>query len=127
MPLFSVNKKCLLFFPCLGCKYNQVNSHFHCIREGCMFSFLLKHQMTSHARKHMRRMLGKNFDRVPSQVCDVYQDVEVHLDKVTRANIKTSIILVSSNIYSTSSTRTLTSSKYFDYSTENCIAWISQR
>lgn len=24
--------------------------------------------MTSHARKHMRRMLGKNFDRVPSQV-----------------------------------------------------------
>ncbi|XP_067228175.1 zinc finger protein castor homolog 1 isoform X7 [Chanodichthys erythropterus] len=50
------------------CKYNQVNSHFHCIREGCQFSFLLKHQMTSHARKHMRRMLGKNFDRVPSQV-----------------------------------------------------------
>nr|XP_021491878.1 zinc finger protein castor homolog 1 isoform X2 [Meriones unguiculatus] len=49
----------------LGCKYNQVNSHFHCIREGCQFSFLLKHQMTSHARKHMRRMLGKNFDRVP--------------------------------------------------------------
>uniref|UniRef100_A0A3P9H9V4 Castor zinc finger 1 n=1 Tax=Oryzias latipes TaxID=8090 RepID=A0A3P9H9V4_ORYLA len=52
----------------LGCKYNQVNSHFHCIRDGCQFSFLLKHQMTSHARKHMRRMLGKNFDRVPSQV-----------------------------------------------------------
>ncbi|KAK6303070.1 hypothetical protein J4Q44_G00255240 [Coregonus suidteri] len=52
----------------LGCKYNQVNSHFHCIREGCQFSFLLKHQMTSHTRKHMRRMLGKNFDRVPSQV-----------------------------------------------------------
>lgn len=52
-----------------GCKYNQVNSHFHCIREGCQFSFLLKHQMTSHARKHMRRVLGKNFDRVPpSQV-----------------------------------------------------------
>uniref|UniRef100_A0A7N4Q0Y9 Castor zinc finger 1 n=1 Tax=Sarcophilus harrisii TaxID=9305 RepID=A0A7N4Q0Y9_SARHA len=51
----------------LGCKYNQVNSHFHCIREGCQFSFLLKHQMTSHARKHMRRMLGKNFDRVPTQ------------------------------------------------------------
>ncbi|XP_029291611.1 zinc finger protein castor homolog 1 isoform X3 [Cottoperca gobio] len=51
----------------LGCKYNQVNSHFHCIRDGCQFSFLLKHQMTSHARKHMRRMLGKNFDRVPSQ------------------------------------------------------------
>nr|XP_058160410.1 zinc finger protein castor homolog 1 isoform X2 [Dasypus novemcinctus]XP_058160411.1 zinc finger protein castor homolog 1 isoform X2 [Dasypus novemcinctus] len=49
----------------LGCKYNQVNSHFHCIREGCQFSFLLKHQMTSHARKHMRRMLGKNFDRAP--------------------------------------------------------------
>nr|XP_034359335.1 zinc finger protein castor homolog 1 isoform X2 [Arvicanthis niloticus] len=49
----------------LGCKYNQVNSHFHCIREACQFSFLLKHQMTSHARKHMRRMLGKNFDRVP--------------------------------------------------------------
>uniref|UniRef100_A0A803SM25 C2H2-type domain-containing protein n=2 Tax=Anolis carolinensis TaxID=28377 RepID=A0A803SM25_ANOCA len=24
--------------------------------------------MTSHARKHMRRMLGKNFDRVPTQV-----------------------------------------------------------
>ncbi|CAL8238616.1 unnamed protein product, partial [Lota lota] len=51
----------------MGCKYNQLNSHFHCIREGCQFSFLLKHQMTSHARKHMRRMLGKNFDRVPSQ------------------------------------------------------------
>ncbi|KAG8434794.1 hypothetical protein GDO86_012949 [Hymenochirus boettgeri] len=50
-----------------GCKYNQVNSHFHCIREGCQFSFLLKHQMTSHARKHMRRMLGKNFDRLPGQ------------------------------------------------------------
>uniref|UniRef100_A0A3Q2W180 Castor zinc finger 1 n=1 Tax=Haplochromis burtoni TaxID=8153 RepID=A0A3Q2W180_HAPBU len=59
----------------LGCKYNQVNSHFHCIREGCQFSFLLKHQMTSHARKHMRRMLGKNFDRVPSQVQnDDYMD-----------------------------------------------------
>lgn len=57
----------ILFYPA-GCKYNQVNSHFHCIREGCQFSFLLKHQMTSHARKHMRRMLGKNFDRVPSQV-----------------------------------------------------------
>ncbi|XP_053547450.1 zinc finger protein castor homolog 1 isoform X2 [Bombina bombina] len=52
----------------MGCKYNQVNSHFHCIREGCQFSFLLKHQMTSHARKHMRRMLGKNFDRLPGQV-----------------------------------------------------------
>ncbi|KAK1159535.1 hypothetical protein AOXY_G22267 [Acipenser oxyrinchus oxyrinchus] len=51
-----------------GCKYNQVNSHFHCIRDGCLFSFLLKHQMTSHSRKHMRRMLGKNFDRVPSQM-----------------------------------------------------------
>ncbi|KAJ3587150.1 hypothetical protein NHX12_013540, partial [Muraenolepis orangiensis] len=51
----------------MACKYNQLNSHFHCIREGCQFSFLLKHQMTSHARKHMRRMLGKNFDRVPSQ------------------------------------------------------------
>ncbi|XP_041859410.1 zinc finger protein castor homolog 1 isoform X4 [Melanotaenia boesemani] len=57
----------------LGCKYNQVNSHFHCIREGCQFSFLLKHQMTSHARKHMRRMLGKNFDRVPSQVLPLGQ------------------------------------------------------
>ncbi|XP_077595440.1 zinc finger protein castor homolog 1 isoform X2 [Stigmatopora nigra] len=57
----------------LGCKYNQVNSHFHCIREGCLFSFLLKHQMTSHARKHMRRMLGKNFDRVPSQVIPLNQ------------------------------------------------------
>lgn len=55
-------------FVSAGCKYNQVNSHFHCIREGCQFSFLLKHQMTSHARKHMRRMLGKNFDRVPTQV-----------------------------------------------------------
>ncbi|XP_034733525.1 zinc finger protein castor homolog 1 isoform X7 [Etheostoma cragini] len=57
----------------LGCKYNQVNSHFHCIRDGCQFSFLLKHQMTSHARKHMRRMLGKNFDRVPSQVMPLGQ------------------------------------------------------
>ncbi|XP_011475253.1 zinc finger protein castor homolog 1 isoform X2 [Oryzias latipes] len=57
----------------LGCKYNQVNSHFHCIRDGCQFSFLLKHQMTSHARKHMRRMLGKNFDRVPSQVMPLSQ------------------------------------------------------
>ncbi|XP_013871227.1 zinc finger protein castor homolog 1 isoform X2 [Austrofundulus limnaeus] len=60
----------------LGCKYNQVNSHFHCIREGCQFSFLLKHQMTSHARKHMRRMLGKNFDRVPSQVMPLGQRVD---------------------------------------------------
>ncbi|XP_048206176.1 zinc finger protein castor homolog 1 isoform X2 [Perognathus longimembris pacificus] len=61
----------------LGCKYNQVNSHFHCIREGCQFSFLLKHQMTSHARKHMRRMLGKNFDRVPpSQGPPSLMDVE---------------------------------------------------
>uniref|UniRef100_UPI00398F2AE5 zinc finger protein castor homolog 1 isoform X2 n=1 Tax=Pristiophorus japonicus TaxID=55135 RepID=UPI00398F2AE5 len=51
----------------LGCKYNQVNSHFHCIRDGCHFSFLLKHQMTSHSRKHMRRMLGKNFDKLPTQ------------------------------------------------------------
>ncbi|XP_072888286.1 zinc finger protein castor homolog 1 isoform X5 [Hemitrygon akajei] len=51
----------------LGCKYNQVNSHFHCIRDGCLFSFLLKHQMTSHSRKHMRRMLGKNFDKIHSQ------------------------------------------------------------
>ncbi|KAI4823835.1 hypothetical protein KUCAC02_012391 [Chaenocephalus aceratus] len=57
----------------LGCKYNQVNSHFHCIRDGCQFSFLLKHQMTSHARKHMRRMLGKNFDRTPSQVMPLSQ------------------------------------------------------
>lgn len=57
-----------MVFVSAGCKYNQVNSHFHCIREGCQFSFLLKHQMTSHARKHMRRMLGKNFDRVPTQV-----------------------------------------------------------
>ncbi|MGH0162918.1 UNVERIFIED_CONTAM: hypothetical protein FKN15_062981 [Acipenser sinensis] len=54
--------------PETGCKYNQVNSHFHCIRDGCLFSFLLKHQMTSHSRKHMRRMLGKNFDRLPSQM-----------------------------------------------------------
>ncbi|KAM5320804.1 zinc finger protein castor homolog 1 isoform 1-T1 [Glossophaga mutica] len=61
----------------LGCKYNQVNSHFHCIREGCQFSFLLKHQMTSHARKHMRRMLGKNFDRVPpSQGAPSLMDTE---------------------------------------------------
>ncbi|XP_075459621.1 zinc finger protein castor homolog 1 isoform X3 [Ascaphus truei] len=52
----------------MGCKYNQVNSHFHCIRDACQFSFLLKHQMTSHSRKHMRRMLGKNFDRVPGQI-----------------------------------------------------------
>ncbi|XP_078281151.1 zinc finger protein castor homolog 1 [Rhinoraja longicauda] len=51
----------------LGCKYNQVNSHFHCIRDGCLFSFLLKHQMTSHSRKHMRRMLGKNFDKMHNQ------------------------------------------------------------
>ncbi|XP_051895463.1 zinc finger protein castor homolog 1, partial [Pristis pectinata] len=51
----------------LGCKYNQVNSHFHCIRDGCLFSFLLKHQMTSHSRKHMRRMLGKNFDKIHNQ------------------------------------------------------------
>ncbi|XP_051518109.1 zinc finger protein castor homolog 1-like isoform X3 [Myxocyprinus asiaticus] len=63
----------------LGCKYNQVNSHFHCIREGCQFSFLLKHQMTSHARKHMRRMLGKNFDRVPSQVVShAHRPEEMH-------------------------------------------------
>ncbi|XP_028307710.1 zinc finger protein castor homolog 1 isoform X3 [Gouania willdenowi] len=61
----------------MGCKYNQVNSHFHCIREACQFSFLLKHQMTSHARKHMRRMLGKNFDRVPSQVMGQRAD-EMH-------------------------------------------------
>uniref|UniRef100_A0A493T788 Castor zinc finger 1 n=1 Tax=Anas platyrhynchos platyrhynchos TaxID=8840 RepID=A0A493T788_ANAPP len=60
----------------LGCKYNQVNSHFHCIREGCQFSFLLKHQMTSHARKHMRRMLGKNFDRVPTQGPPSMMDTE---------------------------------------------------
>ncbi|XP_070812640.1 zinc finger protein castor homolog 1 [Pituophis catenifer annectens] len=60
----------------LGCKYNQVNSHFHCIREGCQFSFLLKHQMTSHARKHMRRMLGKNFDRVPTQGAPSLMDPE---------------------------------------------------
>ncbi|XP_056651756.1 zinc finger protein castor homolog 1 isoform X2 [Monodelphis domestica] len=60
----------------LGCKYNQVNSHFHCIREGCQFSFLLKHQMTSHARKHMRRMLGKNFDRVPAQGPQNLMDTE---------------------------------------------------
>ncbi|XP_069774592.1 zinc finger protein castor homolog 1 isoform X2 [Narcine bancroftii] len=51
----------------LGCKYNQVNSHFHCIRDGCLFSFLLKHQMISHSRKHMRRMLGKNFDKIHNQ------------------------------------------------------------
>ncbi|XP_061114808.1 zinc finger protein castor homolog 1 isoform X3 [Conger conger] len=61
----------------LGCKYNQVNSHFHCIREGCQFSFLLKHQMTSHARKHMRRMLGKNFDRVPSQASHSHRHDEM--------------------------------------------------
>lgn len=67
-----------------GCKYNQVNSHFHCIREGCQFSFLLKHQMTSHARKHMRRMLGKNFDRVPpSQVRTQHRQ---HLPTVVRGH-----------------------------------------
>ncbi|XP_058858391.1 zinc finger protein castor homolog 1-like isoform X2 [Acipenser ruthenus] len=59
-----------------GCKYNQVNSHFHCIRDGCLFSFLLKHQMTSHSRKHMRRMLGKNFDRLPSQMASHSQRQE---------------------------------------------------
>lgn len=65
-------------FVSAGCKYNQVNSHFHCIREGCQFSFLLKHQMTSHARKHMRRMLGKNFDRVPTQVTCCVEAVDPH-------------------------------------------------
>uniref|UniRef100_A0A8C2YXV4 Castor zinc finger 1 n=1 Tax=Cyclopterus lumpus TaxID=8103 RepID=A0A8C2YXV4_CYCLU len=64
----------------LGCKYNQVNSHFHCIRDGCQFSFLLKHQMTSHARKHMRRMLGKNFDRVPSQVRSFMDETDDYMD-----------------------------------------------
>lgn len=66
-------------FVLAGCKYNQVNSHFHCIREGCQFSFLLKHQMTSHARKHMRRMLGKNFDRVPAQVTHWLFKQQLHL------------------------------------------------
>uniref|UniRef100_UPI00358FDA03 zinc finger protein castor homolog 1-like n=1 Tax=Myxine glutinosa TaxID=7769 RepID=UPI00358FDA03 len=48
--------------PCLrpGCKYGGICSHFHCERTGCNFSFLLKQQMASHARKHLRRDLAES-------------------------------------------------------------------
>nr|XP_057939428.1 zinc finger protein castor homolog 1 isoform X7 [Doryrhamphus excisus] len=96
----------------LGCKYNQVNSHFHCIREGCQFSFLLKHQMTSHARKHMRRMLGKNFDRVPSQVVPLGQ----RTDKMHVSGMMSGPLASHSDITSSYSSATVDDADdYVDY------------
>ncbi|XP_077869302.1 zinc finger protein castor homolog 1 [Saccoglossus kowalevskii] len=48
-----------------GCKYNMIKKHFHCIRPGCKFSFTLQSQMETHARKHLRRIYGKNFEKQP--------------------------------------------------------------
>ncbi|XP_061690108.1 zinc finger protein castor homolog 1 isoform X3 [Syngnathoides biaculeatus] len=97
----------------LGCKYNQVNSHFHCIREGCQFSFLLKHQMTSHARKHMRRMLGKNFDRVPSQVMSLSQRMD---DMHHGSNMASAAMAAHSDINSSYSSATIEEAEdYVDY------------
>ncbi|XP_029363123.1 zinc finger protein castor homolog 1 isoform X3 [Echeneis naucrates] len=98
----------------LGCKYNQVNSHFHCIREGCQFSFLLKHQMTSHARKHMRRMLGKNFDRVPSQAMPLGQraDEMQHASGMVSGSLTTPTPGINSTFSSTTMDET---DDYMDY------------
>lgn len=43
------------------CKYNCHFSHYHCIRTGCTFAFQYKHQMSTHVRKHLRRMLGRSY------------------------------------------------------------------
>ncbi|XP_076805665.1 zinc finger protein castor homolog 1-like isoform X2 [Clavelina lepadiformis] len=43
------------------CKYNGLFSHYHCIRAGCAFAFQYKHQMSTHVRKHLRRMLGRSY------------------------------------------------------------------
>nr|CAB3227960.1 Zinc finger protein castor 1 [Phallusia mammillata] len=44
------------------CKYNGLFSHYHCIRAGCAFAFQYKHQMSTHVRKHLRRMLGRSYN-----------------------------------------------------------------
>uniref|UniRef100_H2ZKN0 C2H2-type domain-containing protein n=1 Tax=Ciona savignyi TaxID=51511 RepID=H2ZKN0_CIOSA len=44
-----------------GCKYNSMFSHYHCIRADCEFAFQYKHQMSTHVRKHLRRMLGRSY------------------------------------------------------------------
>ncbi|XP_038076204.1 zinc finger protein castor homolog 1-like isoform X2 [Patiria miniata] len=46
-----------------GCKYNLLNKHYHCLHQGCNFSFLQIQQMESHGRKHMRRIYGKHFNK----------------------------------------------------------------
>ncbi|XP_071476914.1 uncharacterized protein [Diadema antillarum] len=46
-----------------GCKYNLLHKHYHCMHQGCQFSFLQIQQMESHGRKHMRRIYGKFFNR----------------------------------------------------------------
>uniref|UniRef100_A0A673NLQ2 Zinc finger protein castor homolog 1-like n=1 Tax=Sinocyclocheilus rhinocerous TaxID=307959 RepID=A0A673NLQ2_9TELE len=38
-----------------GCVYSKATNHFHCIRQGCGFTFTSTSQMTSHKRKHERR------------------------------------------------------------------------
>lgn len=43
------------------CKYNGLFSHYHCVRRGCTFAFQYKHQMSTHVRKHLRRMLGRTY------------------------------------------------------------------
>ncbi|PIK40359.1 putative zinc finger protein [Apostichopus japonicus] len=63
--IFDSFKQCSRKLDCHrpGCKYNMLHKHFHCMHQGCHFSFLQVQQMESHGRKHMRRIYGKLFNR----------------------------------------------------------------
>lgn len=63
--IFDSFKQCSRKVDCQrpGCKYNMLHKHFHCMHQGCHFSFLQVQQMESHGRKHMRRIYGKLFNR----------------------------------------------------------------
>nr|XP_018671156.1 zinc finger protein isoform X3 [Ciona intestinalis] len=54
---YTKKEQCAKF----GCKYNGLFSHYHCIRADCEFAFQYKHQMSTHVRKHLRRMLGRSY------------------------------------------------------------------
>ncbi|XP_077998745.1 zinc finger protein castor homolog 1-like [Glandiceps talaboti] len=60
-----------------GCKYNLIKKHFHCIRPGCKFSFTLQSQMETHARKHLRRIYGKNFEKQPQAMATLATATQV--------------------------------------------------
>ncbi|XP_070562081.1 zinc finger protein castor homolog 1-like isoform X2 [Ptychodera flava] len=60
-----------------GCKYNMIKKHFHCIRPGCKFSFTLQSQMETHARKHLRRIYGRNFEKQPQAMASLASATQV--------------------------------------------------